>query len=91
MHFITHKGIVLTKVSDIYLLVATREAWDDCPQIKLITPTQAAFWGFIENGLDEEEILDEIEHIEKKELLLRIYNSFIKRMKESGYIIGEED
>ena len=91
MHFITHKGIVLTKVSNVNLLVATRAAWVDCPYVELLSPIQAAFWGFIENGLDEEEILDKIEHSEKKELLLRIYNSFIKRMKESGYIIGEED
>ncbi|WP_173553360.1 hypothetical protein [Sharpea azabuensis] len=51
MHFIIHKGIVLTKVSDVNLLVATREAWDDCPQIKLITPTQANFWEYIEKGI----------------------------------------
>lgn len=91
MHFITHKGIVLTKVSDVNLLVATREAWDDCPQIKLITPTQADFWEYIEKGVDQEEILKEIEGSEENELLLKLYNLFIKKMKESGYIIGEED
>ena len=91
MHFITHKGIVLTKVSNVNLLVATRDAWVDCPYVELLSPIQAAFWGFFENGLEEEEILDRIEHSEKKTLLIKLYNLFIKKMKENGYIIGEED
>lgn len=91
MHFILHKGIVLTKVSDVNLLVATRDAWEDCPYVKLITPTEAIFWSYIEKDADQKEILTEIEQSEEKDLLMKLYNSFIKRMKESGYIIGEED
>ena len=91
MHFILHKGIVLTKVSDVNLLVATRDAWEDCPYVMLLSPTEASFWRFVENGLEEEEILDRIEHSEKKTLLIKLYNLFIKKMKENGYIIGEED
>ena len=91
MHFIIHKRIVLTKVSDVNLLVATREAWDDCPYVIFLSPIEATFWHFIENGVEQEEIYKEIESNQKKDVLKSLYHLFIKKMKENGYIIGEED
>ena len=86
------EGIVLTRVGGEYVLVATRPAWDRCPNIKSISPLFSAFWQRMSDGLDEEMIIQEIIQKTKiKESVLRErLSTFCDEMKKDGYLYEEE-
>lgn len=88
-----HDGIVYTSVRNVYLLVATRSAWDQFPSVKTLSPLQGWFCAGIEKGLDTEEIIQLISKQRKiKEQAVRSrMDVFLNKMIQENYLIPEND
>ena len=83
------KGIILTEIQDVFLLVADKEARKVCPYIRQINEMGASIWKQLENQktLDEiiESILGEYEIPESYDITADV-SAFITSLRENHYI-----
>ena len=86
------EGIVLTRVGGEYVLVATRSAWDKCPNIKSISPLFSAFWQGLFNGISEETMIQQLSQNTKiaESVLKERLSAFYDEMRKDGYLYEEE-
>lgn len=93
MHYRFHKDIIFTKVCGVSILVTLRDAWDQFPAVKQLSPIQGCFCQGIEQNMREDELIDAIRLPENsnKEGLRKRYHAFIQKMVADGYLIPEED
>lgn len=93
MRYRFHDGIVYTRISSVYLLVATRKAWDIFPAVKLLSPIFGWFASGIAAGMSIEEIkADEgLNRKLKKEAIDRKMKEFIDVLTKENYLIMEEE
>ena len=86
------EGVVPARAADEHLLVATRPAWEKCPYIKQLTPLEATFWHGLEQGMDDETIIQEMLKVNriKESTLRRRLGEFLKTMEAEGYLTPEE-
>ena len=85
-------GIVLLSVCDEHLLVATREAREAVPYVQQINSAAAYYWKLLENNTEMKIIIEKAaEHFNMPKInILVTLNTFINKLKDSGYIIFEE-
>ena len=91
-HF--REDVVLEQVGGIYMLIALRTAWGECPFAVQIAPVSACFWRGIKEGKDSEEIIERAaaERNLQKERVSRFFSHFIKAAQKYHYVIsGESD
>lgn len=92
MKYRMHDGIVYTQICNVHMLVATRSAWDQFPAVKEVSALQGCFCKGIEEGLDEEELVNAInlpKNISRDTVRMR-YRMFVEKMTAEGYLIPEE-
>lgn len=84
--------MILEKVSGIYLLVALRSAWGDCPFALIIAPVSACIWQCMKDGMDDaairEIIIMRYQFSEKK--VENILRHFVSDAEKFHYFIPEE-
>lgn len=93
MKYKFHEGIVYTRICNVHLLVATRNVWDQFPSVKEVSALQGCFCQSIEEGMDEEEMMNAIRLPAKmdRETVRNRYRLFIKNLLDEGYLVSEEE
>ena len=83
--------IKLERVAGVYILVALRTAWEECPFAVQVAPTMASLWNWINEGLSEEELVDRLTLEEgfTEEKAQRILQSFIGASDKYHYLVKE--
>ena len=91
MKYELRKDIVLEKVDGIYVLVALRTAWKDCPFAMQTIPVYAEIWNSLEEK-DEEEIILEIQQSRgfSHEKAERVFSRFIESAIKYNYLSAKE-
>ena len=87
-------GVVLLHIHDAYLVVSDKEARKTTPYIREINDTAAMIWQLLVQGYSVEEITDHMMKeydIEERSLLEEDLRTYIREMKESGYLIEVEN
>ncbi len=82
-------GVVLLHIHDVYLVVSDKEARKSCPYIREINDTAAMIWQLLEQGCGFEEITDRMMKeydVEERSLLENDLRTYIREMKENGYL-----
>ena len=77
MKYRFHEGIVYTRICNVHVLVATRSVWDQFPSVREVSPLQGCFCQGIDEGMEEDELIDAreqaIEEMEDRRYLLLLY------------------
>ena len=86
------KDIVLEKVSGVYVLVALRSAWKECPFAMQTIPVYAEIWKQLGDGKTDEEIIRHLILVRgfSKERAEKIFGKFIESAAENHYLIEED-
>ena len=93
MRYRLHDGIVYARIKNVYLLIATRQAWDEFPSVKTLSPVFGWFASGIANGMS----LDEIRNDQKlnqrlsRAVIERKLNQFIEEMTKENYIVEDDN
>ena len=89
----TREGVLLTKICDVYLLVADLHARNHCPYVTPINETGAFIWKLIEKGSCTDclvsRLLEEYDLSEKD--AITAVNSFLKQLIDAGYVMEEKE
>lgn len=93
MKYRLHDGIVYTKICNVHVLVATRSVWDLFPAVREVSPLQGCFCKGIEQGMDEDELIQAINlpATMDREAVRERYHIFARKMTEEGYLVPEEE
>lgn len=92
MRYRLHDGIVYTRISNVYLLIATRQAWDAFPSVKTLSPVEGWLCSGIASGMDTEEIVqnEELRKRLPESTIRKRLDNFINKMMKENYLIPEE-
>ena len=87
------EDVVLEKVDGIYVLVALRSAWKDCPFAVPTIPVYAEIWNLLKAGASEQEVVSHLQNargftMERSEI---IYGKFLESARKYHYLKEEED
>ena len=93
MKYRFREGIVYTRICNVHVLVATRSVWDQFPSVREVSPLQGCFCQGIDEGMEEDELIDAIRLPEKisRESVRNRYRSFVEKLKNEGYVVAEEE
>ena len=86
-------GVVLSKVCNENLLVATRQVWGKCPYVKSLSPLAASFWKGIQLGYSDEQMVQELlkSSTIKESAIRNSLDRFLSEMTAEGYLFPEEE
>jgi len=92
MKYHVRKDIVLEKVSGIYVLVALRSAWKECPFAMQTIPVYAEIWEKLNKNESSEKIIDYLMNIRgfSEERASKIYAKFIESAAKYRYLVIED-
>lgn len=88
--YICRKGIVLTEIHGVYLLVSDEDGRKSCAYLREINELGAFIWRLLEKDLSEEEILTcirEAYDLPEEYDLLRDVRAFMKDLEDNNYLI----
>ena len=93
MRYKIRPGIVRTKICDVWLLIPTREASEDCPHIMKLTLLSSIVWETIEKGKPMEDAVRAFRILLKKpdDMIHVKIQRIIDKFCEDGFLICEED
>ena len=79
--------IVLKRIDGVYVLIALKSAWDDCPFAIQIAPFAALIWQNMKSGRTESEIINELMEVKgfDKEKSEKLFRGFIKAAENYHY------
>ena len=92
MRYRLHEGIVYTRISNVYLLVATRKVWDQFSSVYTLSPVEGWLCSGLANGMDTEEIICN-EDLRKKlpePTIRKKLDQIIEKLIKENYLIPEE-
>lgn len=83
--------IILEHVAGVYVLVALRSAWEECPFAIQIAPSMACLWNWIREGLPEEDLIRRLtaERGFPEEKAKKILSSFLRASEANHYLVKE--
>ena len=87
------KGVILTKICDEFLLVASEQAREECPYVKQINQTAAFLWEELTDRISFEQMMKSLKdryEISDMSSAREQTKMFIDVMIKNGYIIAEE-
>lgn len=91
MTYKLRNDIILEYVAGVYMLVALRTAWEDCPFAIQIAPSMAFIWKWIKEGLSDKELIARL--VEERgfsdEKATKILRTFISACESNHYLIKE--
>lgn len=84
--------IVVHQVDGIWLLIALRSAWGECPFAVPASPVHVEMWNSVKAGKSEEEILGELQGSRgfSEEKARKVWQSFLKAAENNHYILEED-
>lgn len=87
------EDICIAEVDNIYLFVALRSAWDECPFAVLAPPVLVFIFKALQRCCSKEDIINQLINqrgysFEKAD---RIFNNFIQKAEKLHYLIEESD
>lgn len=85
--------IVIEKVDRIYIFVALRSAWNECPFAVQSSSATALICELLKKGYDEEQVIQRLSK-EKKITLHqadKIFRFFIRKSREFHYLVEENE
>lgn len=93
MTYKTREGVVLVKVADQPLLIASRIIWGKCPQLKRLPKGSDIYWTLLSKGIDENNIIQLISLLTHKpqELIKEYFDIFLDQLIKEGYLIKVEN
>lgn len=93
MRYKLHDGIVYARIKNVFLLIATRDAWDEFPAVKKLSPVYGWFCSGIANGLSVEEILanEKLNQKLPRKTIEKKLEQFIREMTDANYLVMEEE
>lgn len=93
MKYKLRDDIVLEKISNIYIFVALRSAWDECPFAVQAAPSLAYIWNLMKKGYEQKEIIYLL--VSEKEMnqaqAQKNYDFFIRQASKFHYLSEESD
>lgn len=92
MRYLIRDGIVLKKVCDVNLLIATCDALETCPVVKTINETGAYYWRLLEDDVDLDTMAEMAAHdyeVSAEEILPGILR-FMDGLESENYIFKVE-
>ena len=89
MGYRVHDGIVLAEICGRFFLIATTDAWKDCPKRMEINEYAAFCWRYFENQADRDRLVREIvkEYGTEEEAAASILDDFVIQLKEKNYLL----
>ncbi len=93
MFYRIRDGIVLVKIQNVYLIVASAAYWDICPFITQTNEIGALIWNQLSLCKNKQDIVDCILEEYEADDIDRIKNDvdlFIQQMIDSNYLIEED-
>lgn len=85
-------GVVLTSICEEYVLVAAFSLRKQVPAFAKLNESSAFLWKLLENGADEEELLQAVMKeytIEDPDKARSAIDAFISQMVQIGYLLKE--
>lgn len=94
--YCTRSGVVLTSICEEYVLVAAFSLRKQVPAYAKLNESSAFLWRLLENGADEEDLLQAVMKeytIEAPDEARSVIDAFIGQMVQIGYLLkeGEQD
>ena len=86
-------GVVLVKIQNVYLIVASAPCWDICPYVIHTNEIGALIWNQLELHKDKQDIMNYILEEYEMDDISRIHYDvelFIQQMIDSNYLIVED-
>ena len=93
MKYKLRDDVILEKIDNIYILVALRSAWKECPFAMQTAPSLAYIWEMIKQGKTEEDIIEGLKadkNMDQK-LAEKNYRFFIRQSLKLHYLTEEND
>ena len=93
MRYKPRPGVVLTKICGVHLLVPTREASVECPNISRLSLLGIAAWDVVTNNRSiqdlyrMQQILSRTDEASAKEYV----DAFLQKMCDNGFLIQVDD
>ena len=93
MSYSLRKDVVLEKTDGVYVLIALRSAWKDCPFALTVIPVYAEIWSQLQEGKTEEDILQALaaSHGFAYERAKSVFDKFIQAASSHHYILDDND
>lgn len=85
--------ICVAEVDNIYLFIALRSAWDECPFAVQAAPVLVYIFNLLRSGYSDDEIIIKLIKEKKytQERSERIFNNFKNKAKGLHYLIEENE
>ena len=83
--------VVLEKIDGVWLLIALRSAWKECPFAMPTVPVYADIWKAIKAGRKETDIIDMLQQERgySKEKAYMVLSVFVAAVRKNHYVIEE--
>lgn len=88
MKYTVQPGLLLRDIAGMHIIIATGEAQEVCPPMKQFNDAGAFYWSLLEQGLDEEAILDACaDHFQAEREDIRAgFHRFMEKLAANAYI-----
>ncbi len=93
MNYSLRKDVVLEKTDGVYVLIALRSAWKECPFAMPTIPIYADIWNQLKKGVGENSILQYLMDSRNftYEKSKKVYDKFIEAASKYHYLVYDND
>ncbi len=83
--------IVLERVDGVWVLVALRPSWGECPFAMPTIPIYAEIWQMLRDGSDKEAAIGALteKHALSREKAEKAFAAFVKAARKNHYLTGD--